>query len=132
MKQKGFTLIELLVVIAIIGLLASLAVVSLGGARDKAYDAQIKSDLGQVRTLAEVHYAGNGTYVGFDNTQIQNLLPPACSLDDDYTVSVDEDADSYIAYAELCGDDTKDFCVDSTGFAGEVDELAGTETYCQE
>ena len=61
-NKKGFTLIELLVVIAIIGLLSSLAVVSLNNARNKAQDARIKSDLKQVSTAMELFYSEDSRY----------------------------------------------------------------------
>jgi len=58
--KKGFTLIELLVVIAIIGLLSTLAVVSLNSTRGKARDAQRVSDVKQLSTLIEMARANNG------------------------------------------------------------------------
>ncbi len=48
-RTKGFTLIELLVAIAIIGILTSIGLVSLRGARASARDARRISDLAQLR-----------------------------------------------------------------------------------
>ncbi len=61
-RQKGFTLLELLVVIGIIGLLASILVVNLTGARRRARDTKRIADVRGLQTAAEDYYGKNGKY----------------------------------------------------------------------
>jgi type II secretion system protein G len=63
-KSKGFTLIELLVVIAIIGILATIVLVSLNSARQKARDTRRISDVRQIALALEMYYDDNGAYPG--------------------------------------------------------------------
>ena len=60
--SKGFTLVELLVVIAIIGVLATLLLLQLNVARQRARDAKRIADINQVRTAVELYFDDNGTY----------------------------------------------------------------------
>ncbi len=60
--REGFTLVELLVVIGIIGILSSLALISLNNARIKARDALRKGDMSQIRTALNMYYDDHGYY----------------------------------------------------------------------
>ncbi|MFA5318506.1 MAG: type II secretion system protein [Patescibacteria group bacterium] len=60
-KNQGFTLIELLVVIAIIGLLSTMATISLNGARIKARDARRLADVRQLSMAVELSAANSAT-----------------------------------------------------------------------
>ena len=62
-KTKGFTLVELLVTIAIIGILASIIVVNISGARKQARDAKRQSELKAIQTALEQYANQNaGVY----------------------------------------------------------------------
>lgn len=62
LTKKGFTLVELLVVIAIIGLLSTVAVVSMGTARQKARDTTRIATMKQLATGLEAFYSDVGGY----------------------------------------------------------------------
>lgn len=56
MNKKGFTLIELLIVVAIIGLLATLAILSLTTAQSKARDTKRIADVKSLQNGIEMYY----------------------------------------------------------------------------
>lgn len=92
-KRKGFTLIELLVVIAIIGILATIVLVSLNTARQKARDARRIGDIRQVALALEMYADDNSAqYPGTDNTESWSAMTTA--LEPTYMTVVPSDPGS--------------------------------------
>jgi type II secretion system protein G len=61
-KSSGFTLVELLIVVVIIGILAALAIPKFTNTKQKAYVAEMKSDLKNLATAEEAYFYDNSTY----------------------------------------------------------------------
>ncbi len=63
-SDDGFTLIELMVVVLIIAILIAIAVPTFLGARERAQDRAVQSNLRNALTASKVIYADDGDYSG--------------------------------------------------------------------
>ncbi len=80
MRQNGFTLIELLIVIAIIGILASVLIPNLTGARTRAYRAQALACAKAIATAQEIYQIDSGTYTSVLASLDSNVLRPCSGM----------------------------------------------------
>ena len=113
---KGFTLIELLVVIAIIGILASVVLASLNTAREKGADANIRSNINNMRAQAELYYDSNS--LSYTNLCIQpELLSAENSINNAGGTFDCSSNGSEFRISSVLSDGSY-FCVDNEGFAG--------------
>ena len=98
-NDNGFTLIELMVVIIIIGILAAIAIPVFLNQRQQAWDASVKSDLGNAAIAAESYsVAHNGSYLGLTAA----LLVSSFGLKTDSTNGLQCEATTATATVYVC------------------------------
>lgn len=129
-KNKAFTLIELLLVVAIITLLVALILIPFTAARFKAKDARIKVAMEQVRSVAALYYATNensyldfGCDIGEPNMGIlcADITAQGGEKPSNGTGGLDVIVSDTAFCAEVRMNNSKYWCVDSTGVSGQYD-----------
>ncbi len=119
--KKGFTLIELLVVIAIIGVLSAVVLASLNTARSKGNDAAVMSDLGGIRTQAQIFYGDNAnSYTGVcaESTIAKQITGAEIANGAANTVVCNASATAYaVSSGLITPSPAAYYCVDSVGTA---------------
>ncbi|MFA5166361.1 MAG: type II secretion system protein [Candidatus Paceibacterota bacterium] len=140
--KKGFTLIELLVVISIIVVLASIVLVGVRSAINKAKDARIVSGMSQLQTQAEMFrqehmdsYTGFGCASNTSTVTICTDITRQGGLVVTTTESVPYTS-AFCAYVSLTTqyNGVNDYyCIDSNGTKGQVtssDPLQAATAVC--
>lgn len=126
----AFTLLELLIVVGIIGILASLIIIAVGGAKQRALDSSIKANLSQVRQEAASLQAESNSYTGLCSGGTLNEGNPNLALveqevmkrNGQQNVVCYADATSYCVQSPLASGG--EFCIDVEGRAST------TQTNC--
>lgn len=138
--KKGFTLIELLIVVAILSILATLILAAVNSSRNKAYDAQIRNGVGQLRWLAEIAYdTQGGSYVNWTQLsenvdKIDILLRDIDKASGDdttdetfVTITTESQASDYCISAALRTDESQHYCIDRSGLLKTVSSPCPTD-----
>ncbi len=126
-SQRGLTFLEILLVVAILGILITVVLASVTSSRKKAIDNRLRSDVSQMRILAEVAYdSSGGTYLNWSQeASIQDSFTRLLEeIDKEWgdaagapyvTIIRETQLQDYCISVPLRADSGRYYCVDQTG-----------------
>lgn len=105
--------------------------------QEKAKDARIMADMSQLRTMAEIIYSDTNSYLSaYCTNKKYSEMKAICDDIQEYAGAkpvIRQSKNKYCAYTTLVGKEnnqTKYFCVDSSGRAVETIIIPGGKGYC--
>jgi type II secretory pathway pseudopilin PulG/RNA polymerase subunit RPABC4/transcription elongation factor Spt4 len=117
-------------IISIIGILSSVVLVSLGGAREKAKDARVMADMNQLRTTIEIYSLDHkDSYSGVNCSLTE--LSSICSDIKEYLgemPTIKSAIKNYCLYVKLPSG--KYYCLTESSFGRETTIFPGGSGYC--
>ena len=108
MHKKGFTLVELLVVLTVVGLLASVALLSLESARTNARNAQVKTHVSQVRNALSLYEIGHNEVPSSQTVGCSQTLHACIGSYSDGTCTNPDVVNALLPYIDLSGINTSE------------------------
>lgn len=72
-SKRGFTLMEILIVVAIIGILSTIVIINVSGAKNKSRYAKVIADMNEIGKAVNLYKVTNFTY---PDDLGPNILPP--------------------------------------------------------
>lgn len=133
---RGFTLVELLVVVGIIALLSSMSAVVAKEARNRGRDTKIETSLSQIRFEAALICNLENSYISLcDSSNTLNETNENLKIiEDEARKYSGSDPKCYATVDTYCVSSPlvtgKSYCLDSTGYAGTIDNPDCTDFNC--
>jgi type IV pilus assembly protein PilA len=126
-EDEGFTLIELMVVVLIIAILLAIAIPTFLGARNRAQDRAVQSNIRNALTAEKTYYTDNEKFVNNSASDLTNI-EPSLTYQAGFATSASTKNDVFVTVGNVVGTDGNIVCLSGKSASGNVFSLKDIAT----